>query len=208
MTSIHQDWLRLRQSGETTSFEDFSLSALRLGLIASCDRPRLRHRSGPPPHTPFILMRVCTRVYLREYAQARGVKRLERKVTNVELRAEDGFIRALQLDDGTRVEADLFIDCSGFRGPSDRAGAQDRVRGLDALAAVRSGGGGAVRECRGADALHALDRAQCRAGSGAFRCSIASAMGMCTAAASSAMTRRRRRCWRTWMARREPSRGF
>ena len=116
MTSLHQDWLRLRQSGETTSFEDFSLStvAARLGHFmrpAEAETP-IWSASSYAFHFDAGLYAV----YLREYAQARGVKRLERKVTNVELRAEDGFIRALQLDDGTRVEADLFIDCSGFRG--------------------------------------------------------------------------------------------
>jgi tryptophan 7-halogenase len=116
MASLHQDWLKLHQSGDTTSFEDFSLSAVtaRLGHF-------MRPTEGVGPvwsasSYAFHFDAGLYAGYLREYAQARGVKRLERKVVNVELSGEDGFIRALQLDDGTRVEADLFIDCSGFRG--------------------------------------------------------------------------------------------
>lgn len=53
--------------------------------------------------------------YLREYAQKRGVARVERTVVTATQRA-DGFIDELVFADGERLGADLFIDCSGFRG--------------------------------------------------------------------------------------------
>ncbi|KQV46794.1 tryptophan halogenase [Pelomonas sp. Root1217] len=53
--------------------------------------------------------------YLREYALKHGAQRTEGTITRVETRPEDGFVTALHLSDGRRVEGDLFIDCSGFR---------------------------------------------------------------------------------------------
>ena len=54
--------------------------------------------------------------YLRKFSEARGVIRTEGKINQVVQREGDGFIEAVILENGTRVEGDLFIDCSGFRG--------------------------------------------------------------------------------------------
>jgi tryptophan halogenase len=112
--SLHQDWLKLRHVGDRSSFEEYSLNtvAARLGRVSAAPDDSLSPVFAYAYHFDAALYAG----YLRGYAEARGVERLEGKVVDVELRAEDGFIRALRLQDGRRLEADLFIDCSGFRG--------------------------------------------------------------------------------------------
>lgn len=54
--------------------------------------------------------------YLRDYAVSNGVAHSQGLVVDVQLDAESGFIQSLKLDSGEIVEADLFIDCTGFAG--------------------------------------------------------------------------------------------
>jgi tryptophan 7-halogenase len=53
--------------------------------------------------------------FLREYAEQRGVARIEGKIARVEQRDSDGHISALVMEDGSKVAGELFIDCTGFR---------------------------------------------------------------------------------------------
>jgi tryptophan 7-halogenase len=53
--------------------------------------------------------------YLRMVAERAGVIRIERKVVGAS-RREDGAVDELTLEDGGRLRADLYIDCSGFTG--------------------------------------------------------------------------------------------
>ena len=113
---FHQLWLASHQAGDPTPFDDYSLSAVaaRLGRFTpGSDDPRtvlssLKHAY----HFDANLYAA----FLRRISQARGVERLEGRVERVERTPETGFIAAVHLADGRRLEADLFIDCTGFRG--------------------------------------------------------------------------------------------
>ncbi|APZ98504.1 tryptophan halogenase [Sphingopyxis sp. QXT-31] len=108
---FHHHWLRHLAEGGDADHEPYNLEtmAARAGRFA----PATRH--GPVHHAVQFDAAAYAR-YLRAYAEAKGVTRIEGKVADVQLRSEDGHISALNLDDGRTIEGDFFIDCSGFRG--------------------------------------------------------------------------------------------
>ncbi|MCY7294043.1 tryptophan halogenase family protein [Alteromonas sp. a30] len=53
--------------------------------------------------------------FLRKMAETNGATRVEGKIKQVCLHSENGFIDALTLESGQRIEGDFFIDCTGFR---------------------------------------------------------------------------------------------
>lgn len=112
---FHQYWLKLRQAGDATAFDAYSLA------VALCRRNRFT-RPHPNPQSALSVFDWALHFdatlfarYLRQYALERGVVRFDAKVVDVAQR-DDGFIESLALHCGARVHGDLFIDCSGFRG--------------------------------------------------------------------------------------------
>src|SRR5690606_25598727 len=54
--------------------------------------------------------------FLRRLAEGNGAIRREGKICSVERDGESGDVAAVMLESGERIEGDLFVDCSGFRG--------------------------------------------------------------------------------------------
>lgn len=102
-------WLRAKELGLATEFGDYCLER------RAAEANKFSHLPNNGLNYAFHLDATAYAKYLRKFSESFGVKRVEGKIRNVSTSAENGFIDALTLESGERLEADFFIDCTGFR---------------------------------------------------------------------------------------------
>lgn len=115
---FHQFWLKLFLSGRAMPIGDYSPQTVMAprGKFAPGDQ-------NAAPNSPLADIAYAYHFdatlyahYLRELAENRGVQRIEGKIVGVKQRTGDGFVESVTMENGTVVDGELFIDCSGFRG--------------------------------------------------------------------------------------------
>ncbi len=106
---FHHFWLRAKELGLAEQYGEYcrELKAAEAERFAITSENKLNYA--------YHLDASKYGMYLRKMAEASGVSRVEGKISHVDTSPHDGFIEALMLDNGHRIEGDLFIDCTGFR---------------------------------------------------------------------------------------------
>lgn len=114
--NFHHFWLRHKALGHAESIDDYNLQimAARAGKF---QRP-VNIANSPLNKIAYAFHFDATLYakFMRNFAESRGVKRIEGKVVNVKQNTETGFVESLDLEDGQNISGDFFIDCTGFRG--------------------------------------------------------------------------------------------
>ncbi|SFJ21517.1 tryptophan halogenase family protein [Caulobacter sp. UNC279MFTsu5.1] len=114
VNEFYQCWLRAKQNGHPSGLQDFAPATVmadagKFMLPSKAQRTMIANAN----YALHIDARLVA-LYLRRFAEARGVKRTEGVVTDVVTRPDGGIAKVI-LRDGREAAGDFFIDCSGFR---------------------------------------------------------------------------------------------
>jgi tryptophan halogenase len=114
---FEQYWLKMRKLGKARPLEEYSITRMASKLNKFMP-PNPQAGNSPLADIAYAYHFDASLYakYLRKLSEQRGVLRTEGKIVEVSQRAADGHVDAVVLENGSRVEGELFIDCSGFRG--------------------------------------------------------------------------------------------
>jgi len=117
VVDFHHYWLKMFQAGKVDRVEDYSLNLL------ACEKNKFMRATTEIANSPlkdighaFHFDAGLYAKYLRVYAEQHGVVRNEGRINSVQQDPETGFLTSVTMENGDVHAADLFVDCSGFRG--------------------------------------------------------------------------------------------
>jgi tryptophan halogenase len=112
--AFHHLWNRLRTQGDAGVLDDYAMGA----QLARAGRMSL------PPENPRVDFEHFDwavhfdaskfAVFLRAFAESRGVRRIDARVAEVLRAGESEHVTGIRLDSGETLTGSLYIDCSGF----------------------------------------------------------------------------------------------
>ena len=114
--SCHHYWLKMRQAGQAPDLSSYSINSVapkKSKYVRSV--PEMTGSPLGDIANAFHFDAGLYAKFLSGYAQDRGVQRTEGKIIQTQLRDSDGYVQAVVLASGERIEGDFFIDCSGIR---------------------------------------------------------------------------------------------
>lgn len=117
VVDFHHYWLKMFQAGKVDRIDDYSINLL------ACEKNKFMRATDEYPNSPlkdighaFHFDAGLYAKYLRGYAETHGVRRTEGRILGVQQDPESGFVTSVTMENGDAHAADLFVDCSGFRG--------------------------------------------------------------------------------------------
>lgn len=107
---FHHFWLRANAYGFANDFGDYcpELVAAKQGKFATSD--------AMPLNFAYHFDAVAYGRFLKKLSCAAGVTHIEGDITTVNQCETTGELRSFLLADGSVIEGDFFIDCTGFKG--------------------------------------------------------------------------------------------
>jgi len=103
-------WLAARTRGLARDYGDYCLE------LRAAEESKFAHLPQGGMNYAFHLDAGLYAKFMREFSERHGARRIEGKIVEVLTDPDRRWIEAVRLADGSRIDGDLFVDCSGLRG--------------------------------------------------------------------------------------------